>query len=147
MSSVLSGFAQPVTNNFKVDASGTIMWSGETPTLARENLLNVLDASQYVQVSRSVVLFDTALNLAAGATDLANTGTGSVVLTQYETLKDMGEQLYLGLQGDESALIAFRLVQRVNATPLDGVGNGAVGFVCVQNSLNDGTLSVKVSRV
>lgn len=146
MSSVLSGFAQPVTKNFKVDATTTIMWSGATPALARENLVAQLNASQYVRLSTSMVLFDTQANLSNAADDLANL-PGSVVLTQYETLKDMGEQLYLGLQGDESALIAFRLVQRVNATPAYGVGNGDVGFVCVQNSLNDGPLGVKVSRV
>ena len=136
--SVMRGFSQPVTKNFKVDGATTRMCYGDTPALAKELLLEQLDASQYVQVSTSLILFDNATNLTSAAADLAGSFVGNTTLTQYETLKDMGDQLYIGLQGDESALIVFRLVQR---------SNSQVGYVCVQNSFDTAALLVKVSRV
>ena len=138
MSSVMRGFAEPVTKNFKVDATGVLFWSAATPALAKAALVASLNSANFTRVSESYLMFNTSANLAAAAVTLT---TGNATLTQYETLKDMGDQIYIGLQG-QSALLVFRLVERGLSQ-----NDEKVGYVCVENSFNTASLVVKVSRV
>ena len=141
MSSVMSAFAQPVTKNFKVDAAGVKMFSGATPSDAMTGVLSALTPANYVKLGSNQFLYDTVEHLLGETTDV--TTDGSTTLTQYETLKDMGKQIHFGLQGDDSVLVVFRLVQRASTD----VSAAVVGYVCVQNSAQNSAHFVNVSRV
>ena len=136
MSSIGRSIAQVPSNNFVTIVNGNIVpasaIAGEFP-------------SAYTQaVGSNFLLVDTLAHLDTYVT--AFLAEGSAVGAVGKTVKDLGLDLIIGLQGGESKLITFRLVQL--STDNEDFGNSTVGYVCVENRIpGDVTCAVIVARV
>jgi hypothetical protein len=129
MSSVLRGFAQPVTQSFAASGSRNA-WLHEL-----DNIEGAFVPGSYTNVG-SLYTVDTVTNLNTFITNLYNHSAGVAYEIPLEaSLKDMGKNLIVGLLGGDSTLVTFRLVQLENQGPTAGYGGGAVGYTVVDNKL------------
>ena len=120
MSSISRNFSQRLTN--KLIATGM-------PFLFTEaDMANAAIAGN-AQVLGSVVLVPTLSDLSGYMTSLPG-----ICIASREILLDLGVTLHVGIQGVESDLLVFRLVQRTNVSVADR-GTGAVGYVVVDNNI------------
>ena len=148
MSSVMRGYAENVTKNL------TVMYTGNdlvnmTTRADLESCLNSLPSNAWTQVgdNGSVYMLATRANFATFASNVDTIMTSSssnrVHLEASDMLRDMGEVLRFGVQGEDSSFLVFRKVQLTRA-PLDGTGGqgsgrpnfgyGQVGYVVVENN-------------
>jgi len=145
MSSVSRGYSQPITNSLAVVTSNTY-WHDKA------NLEGNFVPGSAVQTG-SIYLVDTVSNL---STFIVNVGSGGAAgnwgqVDVKTTLKDMGKDFIVGLQGGESKLITFRLVQVADQSSTTG-GSGPVGYIVSENKvtqaagLPSGKLEVRIAR-
>jgi hypothetical protein len=140
MSSVSRGPAQVLTKRITLNAAYTY------PVAA---LLTALEAGTDVQ-SGNIYLCTTAAKLETLAAALVAAASASTVSC---SAKDIGKDIFVGLQGGESQLLHFRLVNLENGS-LAQAGGGKQRYVVVENmastegpDLDDVKLGVNVSRV
>jgi hypothetical protein len=136
MSSVGRFFAQVPSNNFVTLASGN--------AASADAIATSFPSATVQRVGSNFLLVNTLANLNTYVGTFIATGTSAG--GSGKTVKDLGLDLVLGLQGGESKLLTFRLVQ-ISLTNAD-FGNTAVGYVCVENRIpSDVTCAVIAARV
>jgi hypothetical protein len=137
MSSIGRSIAQVPSNNFV-----TILASGNIVDASR--IATQFSSANTQRVGSNFLLVDTIDNLESNVEAFISVGTS--VGAVGKTVKDLGLDLIIGLQGGESKLITFRLVQV--STDNENFGNTAVGYVCVENKIpGTVTCNVLVARV
>jgi hypothetical protein len=143
MSSISRSFNQRLTNKLVTVPTGMPM------LYSAAELANAAIVGN-AQVLGSLVLVPTVSDLSGYIGAL----TG-ICIDSREILLDLGATVTLGIQGGESSLIVFRLVQRTNTT-IANKGRGATGYVVVDNNISrdpgtdtepENPLPVNVSRV
>jgi hypothetical protein len=129
MSSVLR-FIKQAPSNTLFAAESSPLWLGSTIEAAA-------DGSGAVFTAPSVITFPTllalqgALNALSAASDATVSGLVAV--------KDMGKRIFMGVEGEDSEMVVFSLVQIIQGGDLD-----FVGYVCVKDVTD--TLEVDVGR-
>jgi len=123
MSSISRSFNQRLTNKLVTGSSGMPM------LYSAAELANAAIVGN-AQVLGSLVLVPTVSDLSGYIESLTGVCMGS-----REILLDLGATVTLGIQGGESSLIVFRLVQRTNTT-VANQGRGATGYVVVDNNIS-----------
>jgi hypothetical protein len=143
MSSVQSAYAQRVTKKFTVTAAAKVF------KLA--SIIAQMPAS--TQNVGSVYLLPTSAALVTFINGTHGLGDDHHLATVAgDSLEDMGAQVSVGLQGDESKYVTFRKVKVTTGSTIAKVGDGWVGYVVVENNLeqsaaNANDLPVAVARV
>lgn len=136
MSSIGRSIAQVPSNNFVTISTGNIVDASRIATQ--------FPSANTQAVGSNFLLVDTLDNLETYVEAFISVGTA--VGAVGKTVKDLGRDLIIGLQGGESKLITFRLVQL--STNNEDFGNSTVGYVCVENRIpGDVTCAVIVARV
>lgn len=143
MSSISRGYSQPITQSLAVVTANA--WIHDL-----EDITTSFVAGSYVKTG-SIYLVDTRANLDTFINNVKN-GNGDGIhqsIADRTTLKDMGKDLIVGLQGGESKILTFRLVQIQNSSGGgDSGADGLVGYVISENRLfNDDGLGVRIARV
>jgi hypothetical protein len=138
MSSIGRSIAQVRSNNFvTITTGGTAAPASDIAT--------VFPSATVQRVGTYFLLVDTLAHLTTYVQDFENNGT-SLGGAVGRTVKDLGQDLIIGLQGGESKLITFRLVQI--STSNENFGNTVVGYVCVENKIpSDVACVVRLARV
>lgn len=150
MSSIQSSFAQNKSRRLVANAAARIYTAS-----AVDSALAVA-AGSATNVG-SLYTVDTLAHYSTfvGTLDANTTAPGSRLLTQFDTLTDMGNELVFGVAGGESELLKLRLVKNTTTGSGGSAGDGAyLGYVVVENNAFQsgagslaGALPVKVSRV
>lgn len=139
MSSVSTKFAQNESRKFislLASAGGPPLTSG-TKIYTLAGIVSAFPANSVSNVG-SLYVVDTMGHYASFVTAL-DTGSGltpaALFLTRYDTLTDMGHELWVGVLGKESTLLKLRSVKN-SATAASGVAGdgGLVGYVVVENN-------------
>ncbi len=130
MSSVLRFQKQRPSNTLVSDESYQKGWLYST-------IASVADASSAVVTAPSVITLPTqaALNSVTVALNLNE----DVEFNQAVAVRDMGETLYLGVEGEDSTKVVFKLVQIIQ-----GANQGWIVYICVQDTTS--TLDVGSGR-
>ncbi len=119
MSSVLRFFKQTPSVTFNSRDDPTELWLGST-------IKTYADGSGAVFTNTSVYTFPTMTDLQGCLNALAN--DSDITINSLVAVRDMGKRIYLGVEGQESEMVVFALVQVIQGGGLD-----TVGYVCVQD--------------
>ena len=139
MSSIGRSIAQVRSNNFVTITSGGA-------AVPASQIAIRFPTANVQRVGTYFLLVDTIANLETYVEAFANDASGVSLVDNGRTIKDLGQDLIIGLQGGESKLITFRLVQVSGNN--DDFGNTAVGYVCVENRIRDTVnCDVRLARV
>jgi hypothetical protein len=143
MSSVSRGYSQPITQSIAVVTADA--WLHDL-----EDIVTSFEPGSYVKTG-SIYLVDTRANLDSFINSVKG-GNGDGVHQRIDartSLKDMGKDLIVGLQGGESKILTFRLIQVQNSNGgADSGADGIVGYVIAENKLfADDGLGVRIARI
>jgi hypothetical protein len=140
MSSIGRSIAQVRSNNFVTITSGGAAVPASQIAI-RFPSANVQRVGTYFLLVNNITNLTSYVEAFAGDASGVSLGGDNGI-----TVKDLGQDLIIGLQGGESKLITFRLVQ-ISTTNTD-FGNTAVGYVCVENRIPDTVnCDVRLARV
>ena len=131
MSSVGRGYAQRQTNKM-VNMSNTYGYINPLSYIL--DALKSLGNGTSIKVSDSQYLIDTSENLLNFISYILTYAGGSQMILG-ETVTDLGATLRIGLQGGESNMLVFRLVQRSNTT-VARYGGGSIGYTIIENNIS-----------
>ena len=140
--SLMREYAKPVTKNI------TVMYTtgNSTYMIDHDTLLSYLPTNSWTELGTngSIFMLNTRTDFSGFAFSINdNISNDGIKLFPSDMLREIGEELRFGVQGEDSSFLVFRKVQ-LTRSPIVGkggygsgstnYGNGQVGYVVVENN-------------
>jgi hypothetical protein len=143
MSSILRAPKQTPSNFFW--SHGADVWSLDDIKAAFKGQNGSGYSGPEPEYSGSLILFDTEEHFADATYELLYDSSNTYYAESYETHRDMGKTLYMGVKGGESKILTFGLL-KVNGTTNVGYGLTSMNLSPYINNFYDGDIEVDLIR-